>query len=58
MQLDSAADVMIDNPRASVTVGNSVRSSYKRDINNPAAGLNGFAAGLYYLCRLVVLDRE
>ncbi|MBS7331705.1 MAG: hypothetical protein KIG69_07180 [Eubacteriales bacterium] len=43
---------------ASVTVGNSVRSSYKREINNPAARLNGFAAGLYYLCRLVVLDRE
>ena len=26
---------------ASVTVGNSVRSSHKRDTNNPAAGLNG-----------------
>lgn len=25
---------------------------------HPAAGLNGFVAGLYYLCRLVVLDRE
>ena len=52
MQLDSAANVMIDDPQR------SVRSSYKRDINTPAAGLNGFAAGLYYLCRLVILDRE
>jgi len=43
---------------ASVTVGNPVRSSYKREKTTPAAGLNGFAAGLYYLCRLVVLDRE